>query len=935
MDRNELLANYNNYPWASEVTLTAILMAMSKDKDVLANEMRRIKREFDRLDDSSDQMKSVGKILKDYGSQQAQTTLKTIDSLTKDIDPLVATSELLQTVSNVTSATGDAIGDLVKNSTRIANSSILKLGGKTVGGVFNLLGSASAGIAAGAAVTAKVMSDYDTNMKAFIDFGAIDSNLNAYSDAIDAAGQVGMSIQELHNAMGNASYVFANVNDSVLTGHENFAEFVESIATGPNAIGKLGFKMTELAHRVAQETKHVYDMTGITELDQQSKQTIIDNLKQSTVLATFLANATGEKRSELLDERDELLNDIDIASAIKINANELMEMYGENAQNVVNEAYASLGMVTRTLDPELRSLILESTKRGIMNTRFDTDIMNDLGEELAVRLGHLPETVRDGLLGIMQSVVSDADSLTKESMLGDMGKIISDLADEDLKDVRDSKELRDLQDSIIAAKSAMQRIDQQNGEWTLEALDKIPNNLNSASKAIDSMDNIRATLRTSLNSMTNHYDKLQKGLDFFQTGLIVATSTIQAILPNTLVDPQEMAQKRLEEMRDKQKAQKKALDDYNKAVRERDMAKKEGNLDAEQNAEARRLLILEQQKMSSVKDLQSAARAQIRLGSDKRTVVVRYTQGSLAGSTVTTDVKSGVTQRVDKSGNVYTSLNNARNPEQAHASVQDLNALGEFLGLIGMGEARGSYNASNRGTKGGKIIGADFETRRMGRLIQDLTIDQIKSFQSLDIDDPNRLFVVGKYQFNPSTFKNLADMMDLDGDTKFTPEVQDRMAQYLLAEDTSVVKSYLSGSDTYTSADALFAASKIWAALPVGPAGLGRKNASGVLISNPNVSYFSGQGGNKANINVGEAINLLDKARIDASGTAESKPVSSPTPKPKSLPSVNPTPWDTSLTSANTGLSGQTRENLNNIQRYLGEAANNLNSYGLGQQMVG
>ena len=102
------------------------------------------------------------------------------------------------------------------------------------------------------------------------------------------------------------------------------------------------------------------------------------------------------------------------------------------------------------------------------------------------------------------------------------------------------------------------------------------------------------------------------------------------------------------------------------------------------------------------------------------------------------------------------------------------------------------YHAVNQiGTDSGKgTKGFSGDYRNLGgRSLTDMTIGEIKSLQYDDRTmsdkqwiDAGKLHAVGRYQFTGNTLPDLARRAGMSDDTKFTPNVQDKLAMRLLME---------------------------------------------------------------------------------------------------------------------------------------------------------
>jgi hypothetical protein len=169
--------------------------------------------------------------------------------------------------------------------------------------------------------------------------------------------------------------------------------------------------------------------------------------------------------------------------------------------------------------------------------------------------------------------------------------------------------------------------------------------------------------------------------------------------------------------------------------------------------------------------------------------------------------------------------------------------------LIARGEAGAAgYNANNKGSQNNRIIPGDKQD------LSQLTIGDIMKRQSLPLGDPNRLFAVGRYQLTPDTFKEAVNYLKLDPNTRFTPDVQEQIFQYLITKKRPVIGNYISGKSNDLNG-ALVAASKEWSS-----------------IANPLTGASYAGGPNKASISSAEVASVLQQMRAGGS-TVNTTPV--------------------------------------------------------------
>ena len=205
-------------------------------------------------------------------------------------------------------------------------------------------------------------------------------------------------------------------------------------------------------------------------------------------------------------------------------------------------------------------------------------------------------------------------------------------------------------------------------------------------------------------------------------------------------------------------------------------------------------------------------------------------------------------------------------PDAPAASGVQPSSKKDLLEFIGQGE--GTYNSLNRRTINGNIIGAEREGSRDGKKISELTISEIRNYQSIkDPNNPERLFTVGKYQTRPSTFEQAVKALEISDDTVFSPDVQDRIGIYLIGQKRKDLGEFLEGNENVSVDTAMLDLALEFASMPVPFAIKAKTMANGTL---PKVDLVAGDSfyksdvaeqGNRALKTVEETREILLKTR--------------------------------------------------------------------------
>ena len=109
--------------------------------------------------------------------------------------------------------------------------------------------------------------------------------------------------------------------------------------------------------------------------------------------------------------------------------------------------------------------------------------------------------------------------------------------------------------------------------------------------------------------------------------------------------------------------------------------------------------------------------------------------------------------------------------------------VGPLGKLIALGESRSlGYNA---------ISNVYVDINNSSLLLTNMTIKEIMERQSLQKNNPDKFYAVGKYQCIPSTLKEACEKLGIDINEKFNQKIQDMICQdYLLSRKRPNLVSY-------------------------------------------------------------------------------------------------------------------------------------------------
>lgn len=151
---------------------------------------------------------------------------------------------------------------------------------------------------------------------------------------------------------------------------------------------------------------------------------------------------------------------------------------------------------------------------------------------------------------------------------------------------------------------------------------------------------------------------------------------------------------------------------------------------------------------------------------------------------------------------------------------------GELLDMIAKAESRSNYNAYFGNPNNTSIV------------FTDMSVGEVLDWQKQYVAQGSPSSAVGRYQLIDSTLQGLVEQLDINRSATFDEAMQDRLAVALL--ERRGIREY---ADNKLSPEA-FAhnLSKEWAGLPK------------IIGTNPEQSYYAGDGLNKAQVSVSEVL---------------------------------------------------------------------------------
>lgn len=411
MDIGQIASIFSSLPsWVSEDTMQGILRSQRGNVDANIAKINKISAKWG-LDPIEQQVDNIidnkRKGMQDTKRMSAQTR-SAVNDLMRENDPIQGLGAGISLVGGALGRVGEGFDFLTGNklskfAKRAVGKDLLKAGSDGLG--------ALAGVAGFTAGTSAFIMSLERDIRAMVEMSVF-TNSFEMQKIKEAANGVGMSMVEATKMLQGSQSMIAYVGGGdVATGTLKFLQFASKLekmnTNGKGGVSDFGLGVDQLAQRMAQETSLLYDLNEMTETDLTAKGQAYKNFETMEGMMTYMADWTGVRKSELLNQGMQADAMIDYRMALKQNKAHLEEAYGEGTMMAVNNGRRRLAMQLAMV-PELQTELLSAVDKTVNDIQYNggdavisfnqefLDKMNVLDPNLANRMTDLVSDISTG-----------------------------------------------------------------------------------------------------------------------------------------------------------------------------------------------------------------------------------------------------------------------------------------------------------------------------------------------------------------------------------------------------------------------------------------------------------------------------------------------------------------------------------------------------------
>jgi hypothetical protein len=523
MDLGQLAGIFASLPdWASEDTMTNILRSQRSNTDRNIAKINKIAAKWG-LDPIETQVDDIidnkQKGMQDTRRMSAQMK-QDVNDLMRENDPLLGLTAGITMVGGAMGQVGKGFDFLTGNK---ASSFLKKSLGKEMIAAGNKGLGALAGVAGFSAGTSAFIMSLERDIRAMVEMSVF-TNTAEMQYIKEASTGVGMSMVEATKMLTGSSAMVAAIGDGdVATGTLRFLKFASQIekmnANGKGGISDFGLGVDQLATRMAQETALLYDLNELTDTNLTPKGQAYKNFETMEGMMTYMADWTGVRKSELLDQGMQADAMIDYRMALKQNKAHLEAAYGEGTMMAVNNGRRRLAMQLAMV-PELQTELLNAVDKTVNDIQYNggdsvisfnqefLDKMNVIDPQLATRMTNLVSDIATGQF---------KDDPIQQDI--EVKRMLQDISN--AKTLDGPGEMFKSVNTLITTTNLIPNLDMSDAEQREKAAN-VKAKAEQADDIIDAVDNTRKALRQgvtaiapSTNTVVDLFGTLTGGVQLF------------------------------------------------------------------------------------------------------------------------------------------------------------------------------------------------------------------------------------------------------------------------------------------------------------------------------------------------------------------------------------------------------------------------------------
>ncbi|MDA9302351.1 hypothetical protein N9Q27_00075 [bacterium] len=528
------------YPWASEDTMLVAFGEQTRSNLTARQAVAKLRNDpaswqsiVDEIKKNTDRSSTFNR----YTKELSQSSSAIIKSMARD-DSINAINELAFNFAKGLDGIANAADELTDSARWLSMASTGRFGNlvravETGVDFLNVGANTVIGTVAIGGIALKFIQDQEKALRTMIDFGILSNDLSVFNEIRDNAASLGMTQQDFIKEFSDFGPIFTNMTTNAADGYQQFTDMTAAIKQ-TDTFSTYGIMLRDYAKQIAENTKLAYNLSQMTEFNENTKAQLAETFKTNSTFALSMANATGEKRDDLLSARKDALSGIELIAAMDQNFAYITEQFGENGARNITENIGFLRMLMAPLPDDFADESIDIITRSLYDVQFDGgNILNNISDDMLKMLTALGPDVKNQYLEMMQTIVqggydaSDPGQITNDYLdLMQSIKATDPVTVTYLEVKPEQVNARMIQDIVrILPESAFSR------NLTLVNLNEATTDTAAtlAGQAVAAISSIGVFTATIKNGILPEYDTTANAINNFGTGLAFLENAMDVI----------------------------------------------------------------------------------------------------------------------------------------------------------------------------------------------------------------------------------------------------------------------------------------------------------------------------------------------------------------------------------------------------------------------
>tara|TARA_B110001454_G_scaffold209465_1_gene222980 strand:- start:520 stop:2430 length:1911 start_codon:yes stop_codon:yes gene_type:complete len=377
------LDSLNGQSTTNNITMTQVAAILGKPtKDLIDSLNRKAEKLHDKAQSSQDKIISIGK----------KTSLK-FNQAIGNTDPVNAVAELSHETAKLLANAGIGLAKFTSGIKGVGTA--INVMQKTVG--TSLVIGTGMGV-----IFAKLLTEQEKQTRQLVDFGSLVADQQLWTSLRSSTRSLGMGLKDYTEMADTAKPFLLKATGDVFSGQLSLSNFIDNIDQDKTFMD-FGLTVQDQSRFITQETETLYQLGQITEINNATKQRVMDAFDGANKLALFTGNSLGLQRTEALRLREEARTHVGLQTALIQNAEVITNEFGENASKNIADAAGLLNVLnTATFGEDFATSFQTHLSGTVGDFPYDKVAVNNINTEFLEKMNMISPKAAEAYIALVE-----------------------------------------------------------------------------------------------------------------------------------------------------------------------------------------------------------------------------------------------------------------------------------------------------------------------------------------------------------------------------------------------------------------------------------------------------------------------------------------------------------------------------------------------------